>query len=262
MSKARAVMQTRQKTSVLGLLVMLLSVAGCQPPGKPPLEEPSPETVMNFQALYSQDCQACHGADGKNGPARILNDPLYLAILPKEELRSVIENGRTGTSMPAWAVKEGGPLYPKQIDALVNGIESNWAKPVDFHGAPAPSYAGTGLSGDASNGMKLFVRDCYMCHGPGARIGPVTDPAFLSLITDQCLRTSILVGRPDYGMPDYRFLGLGHPLSDQDVADIVAYLSSKRPADAAAAFENAQTSKPQPTGGDGKKNSGAGKALR
>jgi hypothetical protein len=33
------------------------------------------------------------------------------------------------------------------------------------------------------------------------------------------------VGRPDLGMPDYRMLNLGHPLSEQDIADLVTYLA-------------------------------------
>ena len=68
-----------------------------------------------------------------------------------------------------------------------------------------------------------------MCHGPGAKVGSVTEPAYLSLVSDQMLRTSILVGRPDLGMPDYRHLKLGKALTDSDVSDLVAFLSSKRP---------------------------------
>ena len=68
-----------------------------------------------------------------------------------------------------------------------------------------------------------------MCHGKGAKIGPVTDVSYLSLVSNQNLRTSIIAGRPDLGMPDWRFLNLGHALTDQDISDIVAYLASLRP---------------------------------
>src|SRR5262249_7596133 len=149
-------------------------------------------------------------------------------VIPRQELYNTIENGRPGTAMPAWALNKAGPLTEKQIDLLVAGIETNWAKPVDSHGVPLPSYSGEGVTGDADRGIKLFRTNCYMCHGPGAKIGTVTDEAYLSLISDQCLRTSIIVGRPDFGMPDYRNLKLGHPLSDQDISDLVAYLSSVR----------------------------------
>ena len=68
-----------------------------------------------------------------------------------------------------------------------------------------------------------------MCHGKGAKVGPVTDPSYLALVSNQNLRTSIIVGRRDFGMPDWRFLNLGHALTDQDIADVVAYLASLRP---------------------------------
>jgi hypothetical protein len=36
-----------------------------------------------------------------------------------------------------------------------------------------------------------------------------------------------VVGRPDLGMPDYRVLNLGRPLSEQDIADLVTYLAGE-----------------------------------
>jgi mono/diheme cytochrome c family protein len=131
--------------------------------------------------------------------------------------------------MPAWARSQGGPLTDGQINALVNGIEQHWAKPASVERRALPSYAATDSSGDAKRGKKLFARDCFMCHGPKAPIGSVTDPAFLELVSDQILRTSIIQGRPDLGMPDYRNLNMGHALSDQDISDLVAYLVSLRP---------------------------------
>jgi mono/diheme cytochrome c family protein len=113
--------------------------------------------------------------------------------------------------------------------ALVNGIEQHWAKPVRFQHAALPSYSAANDSGDPKRGKKLFARDCFMCHGPKAPIGSVTDTAFLQLVSDQVLRTSIIQGRPDLGMPDYRTLNMGRALSDQDISDLVAYLASLRP---------------------------------
>ena len=209
--------------------LFVLCISACEPPGKPGPSEIAPEDITDFKTLYEQNCSACHGPNGKNGPGRILNDPLYLAVLPRDTLRQVIQHGRPGTSMPAWDKRDGGTLSPKQIDALVNGIETNWAKPLKSTGAGLPSYTGEGTTGDVRRGQKLFLRDCFACHGPGAVVGTVTGGEFLSLVTDQVLRTSIIVGRPDLGMPDYRFLNLGRPLADQDISDLIAFLSSKRP---------------------------------
>jgi hypothetical protein len=39
----------------------------------------------------------------------------------------------------------------------------------------------------------------------------------------------MIVGRVDWGMPDWRNRIPGHPMKDQDMSDIVAWLASKRP---------------------------------
>lgn len=222
----------RQKFAVVSVAAVIL-LAACEPPGKPK-EEIAPSEVTDFETLFTENCSGCHGLNGRNGPGRPLNDPLYLAVIPKETLRDVIEHGREGTAMPAWARNDGGPLYPKQITALIDGIEKNWAKPANLSSVSVPSYS-SNASGDATNGKKLFARDCFMCHGKGAPIGSVTDPNVLALASDQYLRTSILFGRLDFGMPNFRNLNLGRALSDHDVTDLVSYLASMRPANSLTA---------------------------
>ena len=91
-----------------------LFLVACDPPGKPKREAASSET-SDFKILYTENCSGCHGAEGKNGPGRILNDALYLAVLPRETLKQILMYGRAGTAMPAWAKSEGGPITPQQI---------------------------------------------------------------------------------------------------------------------------------------------------
>ena len=232
------------RATLLIAAALLVSTA-CDPPGKPK-PEPSSEDITDFKVLYGENCAGCHGFDGKNGPGRILNDPLYLALIPKDTLKDVIVHGRPGTAMPAWEKSQGGPLTSKQVDALVDGIERSWAKPAQFAGQQLLAYSET-AKGDADAGRKLFARNCYMCHGPGAKVGTVTDPAYLALVSDQMLRTSILIGRPDLGMPDYRHLKLGKALTDGDVSDLVAFLASKRP----GRVESAAVNEPRGTGQSG-----------
>jgi mono/diheme cytochrome c family protein len=207
--------------SIVALLLSLW-LTGCEPWGKPVAPQ---KEMADFETLFRDSCSGCHGAEGRGGPGRILNDGLYLAFIPKESLRNVIEHGRAGTAMPAWARGDGGPLTPEQISLLVDGMERNWAKGVNLRGATLPAYESAAV-GDATRGKKLFLRDCFACHAKGGLAGPLSDPAYLSLTTRQNLRTSIVVGRPDLGMPDYRMLNLGRPLSEQDIADLVEYLAS------------------------------------
>ncbi len=218
-----------------------LMLSSCDPPGKPSLKEEAAESgapSYEFATLYNENCAGCHGMDGKNGPGRILNDGLYLSFISKAQLKEVLVNGRAGTAMPGWSQQAGGPLNDKQIDALVEGMYKNWGKNMSSLNPKPPAYqAASNDAGNAAHGKQLFVRDCYLCHGKGARVGLVTEPSYLALVSNQMLRTSIVVGRPDLGMPDYRFLNMGKALSDADVTDLVAYLVSLRSPEATARLQ-------------------------
>src|SRR5260370_3189660 len=107
--------------------------SGCDLPGRPnPADRPVPaDQVTDFGALYATHCAGCHGADGKLGPAPPLNDPMFLAIVPDEELLHVITEGRAvtpaqKTPMPASARHTGGPLTAPSVKSLAEGIKERW----------------------------------------------------------------------------------------------------------------------------------------
>ena len=50
------------------------------------------------------------------------------------------------------------------------------------------------------------------------------------LISNQGLRTTVIVGRPDLGAPDWRGNVPGRPMTAAEVSDVVAWLVAKRPA--------------------------------
>ena len=54
------------------------------------------------------------------------------------------------------------------------------------------------------------------------------DPSYLALVSDQNLRTNVIVGRPDLGAPDWRGDAPGKPLSPEDVTDVVSWLAAQR----------------------------------
>src|SRR6266567_9195087 len=86
-------------------LVLVLTMACDRLPGKPTLEErwkPATE-LTDFNQLYAQNCSGCHGADGRLGAARPLNDSLYLALSSGLTLRTAITRGVAGTSAPPFA---------------------------------------------------------------------------------------------------------------------------------------------------------------
>ncbi len=256
------------------LLVPLSFLTGCDLPGRPnPANRPVPaDQVVEFGVLYRQNCAGCHGADGKLGPAPPLNDPLFRAIVPEEELEGIVTKGRNKTLMPAFAQENGGTLTAKQIQVLVKeikgipykivekqedgvakvevvpdagGISPKWGTP----GQPpkaVPSYreqSASSNAGGADNKEKraaIFDRACAGCHGDhgqgiakgGEMRRTINDPVLLGLTSNQALRRYVITGRPDLGMPSYADARPDNPdfvpLTDQEVADLVALLASWR----------------------------------
>lgn len=227
-------------------LLTLLALSGCNLPGKPTPADvvPRPADVLDPVVLYKQNCAGCHGADGKGGPAPPIGDPVYLAIVDDDTLRNVISKGRTGTPMAAFAQTEGGMLTSKQVDAIVQGMRQRWTQPQILQGVTAPPYAAKS-AGNPQQGAEVFSTFCASCHGAdgkgSVKVGSIVNASYLSLITDQGLRTIVIVGRPDFNAPDWRNNVPGHPMSDQQITDVVAWLAAKRPADAKTATAPANT---------------------
>ncbi len=229
-------MTMRSACSALSLLALLV-LAGCNLPGKPTPADvvPRPSDVLDPVVLYSQNCAGCHGADGKQGPAPPIGDPVYLAIVDDQTLRNTIAKGRPGTPMAAFAVSEGGMLTNKQVDAIVQGLHQRWGRPQILQGVTAPSYAAK-AAGSAQQGAATFTTFCASCHGAdgkgSAKVGSIVNPNYLSLVTDQGLRTVVIIGRPDFSAPDWRNNVPGTPMTDQQITDVVAWLAAQRPAGA------------------------------
>jgi cytochrome c oxidase cbb3-type subunit 3/ubiquinol-cytochrome c reductase cytochrome c subunit len=213
------------------VVAALLAAAGCgRLPGRPAPgpEVPRPDSILDPVALYSANCAGCHGADGTHGPAMALADPVYLSIADDSVLRTTITNGRLHTAMSAFAQKEGGTLTDEQIDSIVRGLRARWGKSGPITGAATPPYASS-VQGNPQQGHAVYTTFCASCHGRVGQPGSITDPAYLSLISDQGLRTIVIAGRPDFGAPDWRGNVAGRPMTDQEISDVVAWLSSQRP---------------------------------
>jgi cytochrome c oxidase cbb3-type subunit III len=202
-------------------------------------EVPRPELVRDFATLYTHNCSGCHGSDGENGPAIDLANPVFQATIDDANLRRLIVNGEAGTEMPAFGQSAGGQLTDAQIDALVQGMRARWQKPGLLNGQNPPPFAAD-KPGDAAHGQQVYTAYCASCHGSGVKRGPkassVLDPSFLALVSDPAMRSIIVAGRPDLGMPDWRHQLVnqpdvaqpGHPMSDQEVTDVVTWIASQR----------------------------------
>ena len=247
-------MNLRLLTSALLASAFAIANVGCDSAsGKPKpglaAEQVRPDQVSDFETLYGQNCASCHGDHGRNGAALSLANPVYLAFAGPQNLQRVTAAGVPGTMMPGFAKSAGGMLTDQQINLIVQGMIQNWSNPSLLSVQALPAYA-VSQSGDADQGQKTFVAHCATCHGEDATgsankaaPGSLVEPAYLSLISDQGLRSIIVAGRPpeqntagqgkaeqdraDQGMPDFRSYP-GHALTDQEISNIVAWLASHR----------------------------------
>jgi cytochrome c oxidase cbb3-type subunit III len=190
-----------------------------------------PNQIMDFNILYGQNCAGCHGHGGKGGAAISLSDPIFLAIADDAAIRRTAAGGVPGTPMPAFAQSQGGMLTDQQIDAIVGGIRS-WAKPDLFRAEILPPYTAP-APGDPSHGAEVYATYCSACHGQDGRGGDkassIVDGSYLALVSDQDLRTVVIVGRPELGAPDWRNNVPGKPMSPQEISNVVAWLAAQRP---------------------------------
>src|ERR1700744_6028137 len=154
------------------ILVCCCMMLGCdQLPGhpKPGPEVPRPDQVTDFPTLYAQNCSACHGAQGANGPSYSLANPIYQSLVDEKVLHQIVANDQQG-------------------DALVNGMRTSWFKAGTLEGANPPSYKAT-KPADTVRGQQAYATYCASCHGAAgssakSKAGSITQPAFLSLVSD------------------------------------------------------------------------------
>ena len=215
-------------------LTLVVAAACTRFPGRPPAnsEAVRPDAVTAFEPLYRANCAGCHGENGRGGAAAALADPLYLAIADDATIRRVVKSGVPGTAMPAFAREAGGMLTQQQVDALVAGIRQRWARPDSVRDVYAPPYSAPSREGDPKRGAAVYQTYCASCHGAGGRggekAGSVVDGSFLALVSNQSLRTMVIVGRPDLGAPDFRGNLRDRAMSPDEVSDVVAWLSAQR----------------------------------
>jgi len=194
------------------VVVALMLMAACpcveaQNSAEKPSAPKTAGSVENGKRYFaSAGCITCHGPQGHGTALAPQISP------PPLELQAVIGYVRQPTGkMPAIPSSTVSDQELTDIYAFLKSI------------TPAAEAAPT-AAGDAANGKKLFsAYGCYECHdrqGQGASTGPRIGPPRISL-------AAVLhyVRAPTGQMPPYT----AKVVSDQDLADIYAFLSSFPP---------------------------------
>jgi len=181
-----------------------LIFAGIGAQAQAPAQKSTADIDSGKHLFASAGCATCHGAQAQG-------TNLAPAIAPPPvDLQGLIAYARKPTGkMPPVPLATADDQQLGDIYAFLKSI------------APASSSAVESLHGDAENGKKLFTAyGCYQCHGrqgAGAAIAPRIGPPALSLVG-----VVRYVRAPTGQMPPYT----AKVVSDQDLADIYAYLKS------------------------------------
>jgi cytochrome c oxidase cbb3-type subunit III len=120
-----------------------------------------PASVSQGAALFSSNCAACHGADGRGGEhAPDIATASDVQRLADENLIDITKNGITGTGMPGFDW-----LGQDKVLAIVAYLRTLQGK-----------TSAVTLPGDPAHGEALFFgkaqcSECHMAHGRGGFIG-------------------------------------------------------------------------------------------
>jgi cytochrome c oxidase cbb3-type subunit III len=170
--------------------------------------------------LYRRMCAVCHGQNGEGYAAdhapRLAGREL-LASVTDPALRNAVAMGRSGTTMSAWGVGQGGPLAPRDLDGIIAFMRL-------WQSAQSVALDERPRGGDANRGADLYQRNCAHCHGARGVGGPevhIGSPDFLAAVSDGYLRYAIGRGRSRTPMA-----GFAAALGDSGVEDLVSLLRS------------------------------------
>lgn len=180
------------------------------------------EMPSEGKELYTKNCTGCHGDSGDKVAGVGLKSRAFLDSRKDEAMAREIGQG-SAHGMPAWGLASGGPLAPHEIGNILGYLRSVAGSTP----ALVKTIAMSGQSEDAiTRGKELYTLDCAACHGEGrAKVANanLADAAFLQRLGDDVLAQSITFGKgsmPSWGKER------GGPLTETDVAALVAYLKS------------------------------------
>lgn len=190
---------------------------------------PQANAAPDGKALYSANCAACHGVDGRGGVGVPLALPEFLDSVTDNYLMNTMRLGRPGRVMPAFT-----DLSDAQLNAILEHVRSFAPK------AKRPQESMAFVRGDTKKGKALYQNYCASCHGANGEGGmgtgvtfsrprdlPVIAPAinnsgFLAAASDSMIKSTLMQGRKGTPMPSFLDLGL----KEKDIDDIVSYVRS------------------------------------
>jgi mono/diheme cytochrome c family protein len=177
-----------------------------------PQNTPAGSAQKGKDAFAAHMCATCHGPEGQGAVGPALSPP------PR--------------ALPDFTryVRQPAGKMPPVTPQAVSDIDLADIYAFLQSANPAPPSNLANLTGDTQNGGRIYVADgCYQCHG---RVGQGSQSTAAPRIGPPALTVDAFaryIHAPTGNMPPYT----SKVVSDQDVADIYAFLKSLPPAPAA-----------------------------
>ena len=217
------------------------------------------DEVAHGAWLYSVNCQRCHGAYSLARMGSNVTD---------EYVRETIEQGKTGTSMPAFGRRWGGDLRISEVNAIVA-----YAREYErLDGPPElPTYVLTmtqraelenaidGVSiADAqlpsskealAYGEQIYAQYCAVCHGAEGEggIGKALAKEWGAVQADMLVLSTVANGVPGTEMIAWSTDG-GGPLKRDEILSVAAYVLALPHAGTQAALSTTAVAATTPAG--------------
>jgi mono/diheme cytochrome c family protein len=180
--------------------------------------------------LFAENCAVCHGPNGEGRiGAKLAKD--WPSIQPDQQIKTTVENGLPGTTMPAWSKAKGGPFSDEDINSIVAYIlswQTGTAPPVPTRipSSPRPPITPpANVEGDPNRGAMVFDENCILCHGPNGegRLAPRLQIDWASNRPDLLVKSIVENGIAGSTMPAWS-QEKGGPLTKEEIKDTVAFL--------------------------------------
>lgn len=181
--------------------------------------------------LYTENCYRCHLAYGATRHGRGLGG---------DQLKKIVEKGKTSTQMSGFSVLAGGKLPESEIEAILAYI-ATWENlssppaiapellippatdPANLRPIGLPQFPG--VQGDARKGRELYLITCSRCHSPDRRgyLGPRLLPPWDGMRPDLFLKATIKSGIPGSFMQAFAAAS-NAKLNPKEIDDIISFL--------------------------------------
>jgi mono/diheme cytochrome c family protein len=181
-------------------------------------------------SLYTMYCYGCHGTGEQSIYDEVLDrtipaitNPGFLGVIDDFSLKTIVDEGRSGTQMTAWKDTASG-LKKKEVQRIVDHVAQNrplqMAEPFDYDEK----------NRDVARGQSVYEQRCNYCHGDdgkggGRKLGiNLRNPTVQNLLKPGLLAQTVLHGRKGTPMPSFGPEGEG--LSNPEIADVIAYVKT------------------------------------